>query len=127
MSSVSVDDSGDWKIPSGKGRVHEARVRLLQAGIALEILSIPDDITPRARKMRITKTLRGSVNRFLDWMTTTHIHSTTGSATVQNRAAWLEWWNAANDARAAIASAMQAGDDLAAFLFNDGGVSESAA
>lgn len=127
MSNAIIDDGDNWTVPSGKSRVHEARVRLLQAGIALEILSIPENVTPRARKMRITKTMRGYVNRFLDWMSTTHIHSTTGSATVQNRAAWLEWWNAANDARAAIEKAMQAGDDLAAFLFNDGGVSESAA
>lgn len=121
QSTSSMDDQNrdndEWQIPEDKGRVYAARVKILQSGIAAEILAIPDDITPRARKRRITQSYRKHADRFMRFMTTTYAYGANGSVRIEDDKAWREWWDAGSAAWAAVQEALEAGTDLTSFLW----------
>jgi hypothetical protein len=106
-----LDDAGT--------RLHAARVKLLQAGMAARILAIPADVSPHARKLRITKSWQQGCN-FIDRICTTYVAGRDGDATITNRRQWDLWWKALYQADQAIKAALSAGDDLGRFMFPSG-------
>ena len=95
---------------------HTARVRLLSAAIAQRILAIPPDVSEQSRAVRIGK-VRQKVDDWADWMAEHRIYRRGVTAIVTYKHETEQWWQAKWAAWDAVKAALDAGDDLTAFLF----------
>lgn len=112
-----MDDNDAWKVPPEQpDRTHAARVRFVQHAIVRLILEIPDGVSDRSRAVRIGK-IRERVSHHTGWLCETYKWAGSNQVRITDGAkrdlwtkAYCEGWNAVKDA-------LDAGDDLAAFLF----------
>jgi hypothetical protein len=115
MSIGMIDDGDGWKVPEHADRARAIRTRLLQAGIAREILAIPATVSAHARKLRITKA-KDNARRFYDQLCQTTTFSYSAWVVITDRRLAERWFDAGDDATQAVDAALAAGDDLTAFL-----------
>ena len=96
--------------------IHAARVRLLSAAFAQRILAIPPDASKQSRAVRIGK-VRTKVGDWVDWMSEHRIYQNGITAIITHRRETEPWWAAKWEAWDTVKRALDAGDDLTAFLF----------
>jgi hypothetical protein len=112
--STITDDAMGRQVPDA--RTHRFRVRMLGAAIARRILAIPPNVSAHSRKIRIAK-VREKLDWFEDQMSRTVIFGDRTTVIVRDNRERDRWGCACADAWAQVADALEAGDDLAAFLF----------
>ncbi len=105
-----------WTIDKPTDPTHAARVRLLAAGIAQQIMAIPADVSKHSRAIRISK-IRDRVMRFQWRMSETSMRMADVTVIKEDRRLRNAWIEADIAAWRAVRAAMAAGEPLTGFLF----------
>lgn len=119
MSTGMIDDSGDWKVPEQKSeadRTHAARVKFVQHALASRILAIPADCSKQGRAVRVGQ-IRNKVADYTNWLCKTHIWGGSKNVSITDTKQRDLWISAFCAGWKTVKAALDAGEDLTAFLF----------